>query len=385
MKIAFYAPMKSPDDPTPSGDRQMAQLLMLALQRGGHDVQLVSKFSSYDGEGSMVRQTRLRDMGVTTATRLIQRAASLRQELRPSLWFTYHLYHKAPDWLGPGYCRSMGIPYVVAEASFANKQENGPWDIGHRAVAEALGMADLVVNINSNDRAGITPRLASPERLLPVRPFTDTSTWVSAAQRRDTSRQAMARKFDLDPGVPWLLVVAMMRRGDKLASYQALGQSLSRLGDLPYRLIVAGDGEARQLVGQALRGLDTRLCLIGQIAPELLPTLYAASDLYVWPAVNEAYGMAFLEAHATALPVVAGNYGGVSDIVEDGVTGILTEPGDIDGFANAVRSLCLDHGRRRTLGMQAQQKALRDHDIMSLVGMLNPWLERLGQRYSFHL
>lgn len=382
MRIAFYAPMKSPDDPTPSGDRQMAQLLMLALSRAGHDVQLVSKFSSYDGEGDPQRQIRLRDMGVTTATRLIQRSEALRPELRPALWFTYHLYHKAPDWLGPGYCRGMGIPYVVAEASFAGKQENGPWDIGHRAVADALGMADLVLNINSNDREGILPRLAGPERLLPIRPFTDMKLYLDASRRRDTARQAMARKFDLDPDVPWLVTVAMMRRGDKLASYQALGQALSRLEDVPFRLVVVGDGEARQHVGQALRGLNTKLRMTGQVMPELLPTLYAASDLYVWPAVNEAYGMAFLEAHACGVPAVAGHYGGVGDIVEDGVTGLLTQPGDIDGFAQAVRILCKDHQRRKSMGLQAQQKALRDHDIMTVIQTINPWLNRLSERYS---
>lgn len=382
MRIAFYAPMKSPDDPTPSGDRQMAQLLMLAMSRGGHDVQLVSKFSSYDGDGDYQRQVRLRDMGVTTATRLIQRSESLRPELRPALWFTYHLYHKAPDWLGPGYCRGMGIPYVVAEASFATKQEHGPWDVGHNAVAEALGMADMVVNINSVDREGIFPRLASPERLLPIKPFTDTHAFTEAAKRRDTARQAMARKFNLDAGVPWLLVVAMMRRGDKLASYHALGQALGRLDSLPFRLIVAGDGEARSQVGQALRPLNNKLCLIGQVQPELLPTLYAASDLYVWPAVNEAYGMAFLEAHAAGLPAVAGRYGGVTDIVQDGVTGIVVPPGDIDGFAAAVRSLVLDHNRRRELGRQAQHKAITEHGIMTAVQLINPWLMRLAERYS---
>lgn len=382
MRIAFYAPMKSPDDPTPSGDRQMAQLLMLALSRGGHDVQLVSKFSSYDGDGDHNRQIRLRDMGVTTATRLIQRTESLRPELRPHLWFTYHLYHKAPDWLGPGYCRGMGIPYVVAEASFATKQEHGPWDVGHQSVAEALAMADLVININSVDREAVLPRLASPERLLPIKPFTDSHPFTEAAKRRDTARKAMSRKFNLDPGVPWLLVVAMMRRGDKLASYQLLGKALAQLESMPFRLIVAGDGEARSQVGQALRSLGSKLCLIGQVAPELLPTLYAASDLYVWPAVNEAYGMAFLEAHAAGLPAVAGNYGGVTDIVQDGVTGLVTPPGDVDAFAMAVKTLIQDTNRRREYGRQAQQKATTDHSLMTAVQMMNPWLVRLSERYG---
>ncbi len=73
-----------------------------------------------------------------------------------------------------------------------------------------------------------------------------------------------------------------------------------------------------------------------------LPALYAAADLYLWPAINEAYGMAFLEAQAAGLPVVAGRTGGVPAVVADGVTGVLTPIGDATSFADAVARL-LDH------------------------------------------
>ena len=85
MRVAFYAPMKAPDDPTPSGDRMMARLLIQALEYAGHTVQVASKFSSREGAGDYTRQLRLRDVGVTTATRLIQRAETLRPELRPAV------------------------------------------------------------------------------------------------------------------------------------------------------------------------------------------------------------------------------------------------------------------------------------------------------------
>ena len=56
MRIAFYAPMKPPDHPAPSGDRRMARLLMAALDAGGHSVELSSRFRSYDGAGAAERQ-----------------------------------------------------------------------------------------------------------------------------------------------------------------------------------------------------------------------------------------------------------------------------------------------------------------------------------------
>ena len=163
MRVAFYAPMKAPDDPTPSGDRMMARLLIQALEYAGHTVQVASKFSSREGAGDYTRQLRLRDVGVTTATRLIQRAETLRPELRPAVWFTYHLYHKAPDWIGPGFCQAMGIPYIVAEASYAPKQAGGQWDMGHNAVREALERASKVISINSADTPCVHPLLDNPK------------------------------------------------------------------------------------------------------------------------------------------------------------------------------------------------------------------------------
>ncbi|WP_035670480.1 hypothetical protein [Azospirillum brasilense] len=55
MRIAFYAPLKSPTHPVPSGDRRMARLLMAALERAGHAVTLASTLRSWD-DGSVWRR-----------------------------------------------------------------------------------------------------------------------------------------------------------------------------------------------------------------------------------------------------------------------------------------------------------------------------------------
>ncbi len=57
---------------------------------------------------------------------------------RPDAWLTYHVYHKAPDHLGPYVTRALGIPYLVAEASLAAKQANGPLGDGLSRVAREL-------------------------------------------------------------------------------------------------------------------------------------------------------------------------------------------------------------------------------------------------------
>ncbi len=125
MRIAFYAPMKPPDHAVPSGDRRMARQLMQALRTAGHDVRLASRLRSWEGRGDPERQARIRTEAARGVRRLIARWRDAAD--RPDLWFTYHLYHKAPDLLGPPVARALGLPYVVAEASYAAKQAGGPW------------------------------------------------------------------------------------------------------------------------------------------------------------------------------------------------------------------------------------------------------------------
>src|SRR5918999_554082 len=100
-RIAFYAPLKPPTHVTPSGDRRVAGLLMDALELVAEHVELVSTFRSFDADGDTARQEALRSQGGVLAERFIKEWQAAPPELRPDLWFTYHVYYKAPDWLGP--------------------------------------------------------------------------------------------------------------------------------------------------------------------------------------------------------------------------------------------------------------------------------------------
>ena len=363
MRVAFYAPLKSPLHPVPSGDRQVARLFMAALESAGHDVHLASRFRC---RGKPERQAWLRAQGLRLAGRLVQ---TYQTENRPDLWFTYHLYHKAPDWLGPPVSQALGIPYVVAEASFAPKQAGGPWDLGHRAVAQALDRTDLAVSLNRTDVACVVPVLSQSARLLHLKPF------IKPGLPALLGRAALAERYGLPFKEPWILTVAMMREGDKLASYRVLGQALAQLEGLPWRLLVAGDGPARAAVEAALPA--DRTLFLGRLPPEDLASLYAACDLFAWPAVNEAYGMVFLEAQAAGLPVVGGHTGGVPDVVADGETGLLPRVGDADAFAAALVGLLEDADWRRAMGQAAREYVMGEHDFKTAAGTLDQALRSL--------
>jgi glycosyltransferase involved in cell wall biosynthesis len=371
MRIAFYAPLKPPDHPVPSGDRRMAQLLWSALAMSGYQVALACRFCSFDGQGIEVRQERLGRIGLKLAERLLDRYRNRPPASRPEIWFTYHLYHKAPDWLGPFVSRGLHIPYVVAEASYAPKQESGRWAFGCHRSREAIAQAGLVVGLNTADAPCVKPLLAEPSRWLSLPPFID------AATLHHTAGESGQRRHE-DAAEPLLLAVAMMRRGDKLASYRLLAEALGLLADRRWRLVIVGDGPARDQVEQAFAPLRDRVTFLGERTGGPLCSLYATADLYLWPAIGEAYGIALLEAQALGLPVVAGRCGGVPDVVADGVSGLLVAAGDPDAFAQAVAALLDDPDRRRTLGRKAADRVEQRHDLKVAAPALANALAALG-------
>jgi glycosyltransferase involved in cell wall biosynthesis len=343
MRIAFYAPMKPPTHPVPSGDRRMARAFMALLADLGHEVELASRFRSYDGAGDPARQLRLQRLGARLADRWLRRWHGHI----PDLWFTYHLYHKAPDWLGPSVSDALGIPYVVAEASLAAKRAQGSWAHGYAASLAALARADLVLAMTTHDLPGLRATVAV-DRLILFPPFVDAAPFAATPRHQDP---------------PVLLAVAMMRADVKCQSYHLLAAALAQLTDLPWRLEIVGDGEARDEIAAMFAPFGERIRLHGALPLRELPRIYGAADLYVWPAVNEAYGMALLEAQAAGVPVVAGREGGVPDVVLDGVTGLLAEPRSVPALAAASRALLLDPARRRAMGAAARARVLARHDL----------------------
>ncbi|MFO1038794.1 MAG: glycosyltransferase family 4 protein [Geminicoccaceae bacterium] len=352
----------------------MGRMLLRLLENLGHEPVLASRFRSYEGAGDPDRQEQLRQEGEAEASKVLD---AMRGR-RPDIWLTYHLYHKAPDWLGPKIASALGIPYVVVEASLAQKQFAGPWRSGFLASRTQIEAADVVLAMTARDAGGLAP-LVRPEALRRLPPFIDTEPLRQAAAERAGHRNAIARDFRLDGERPWLLAVAMMREDVKLASYRLLAQALRGMSSPSWQLLVVGDGPARTDVEALFEGLP--VAFVGSREETALPAFYAAADLYVWPACDEAYGMAMLEAAAAGLPVVAGREGGVPDIVEDGVSGILVEPRDPRALGAAVDRLLDDVSLCRTMGSAAASRARERHSLDAAGQIMT---EALGAAVAAH-
>jgi glycosyltransferase involved in cell wall biosynthesis len=344
---------------------------MRALSRLGHEVVLASSFRAYDGDGDAKRQAQLAARGQAIADRLI----AAWRDAPPDLWFTYHLYHKAPDHLGPRVADAFGLPYVVAEPSVAMKRQAGSWAAGFAAAAEALRRADALLPVTPEDAVGLKDLGLDMRRSFPLAPFLDTAPYRRG--ERATARRRLTERFGLNPDDLVLLTVAMMRPGDKMASYRRLAAALDLVPQGGWTLAVAGDGPCRAKV-EALFKRPT--VFLGALREASLPALLRAGDLCVWPAVNEAYGMALLAAQAAGLPVVAGRERGVPQVVADGESGILTAPGDDRAFAAAVGALLGDPARRAAMSTSARDRVARNHSLEAAGAVLARAIEAASSR-----
>jgi len=215
--------------------------------------------------------------------------------------------------------------------------------------------------MTETDREALQRVKPAAQRLFDLPPFIDLKEWTGTTSR-DREWDETALRF---------LTVAMMRPGDKLASYTILANALSRLRHHEWTLDIVGDGDARQEIERLFSSFAERVRFLGQIDDRArLTELYSHADLFLWPAVNEAYGMALLEAQAFGCPVIAGAYGGVASVVRDGKTGILTHPGDADAFARTVEGLIGSPKQRHALGVAA-------HRFVAEERRLQPAAERL--------
>ena len=345
------APMKAPDHPVPSGDRTMARLLLAALAHAGHEASVLSTARSFLPAPHPARADALAAAAVLEIDRLA--AAWGDPARRPEAVLAYHLHYKAPDLIGLPLARRFGLPYLTAEASYARKRDDGPWADRQALVVESVRAAAVNLCFTANDRAGLAS-VAAAGSLVDFPPFIDLAGIPPTPREK--------------PGARELVTVAMMRPGDKLASYAFLATALHALAAHPWRLTIVGDGPARAEVERLFAGFAPgRLRWRGMLDAGAIATALREADLLVWPGFNEAFGLCYLEAAACGLPAVAVRGEGTPSVVRDGETGTLTEP-EFATYAAAVLRLLDDDVIRRSYGAAARRFVEADRSL--------PWATR---------
>jgi phosphatidylinositol alpha-1,6-mannosyltransferase len=190
---------------------------------------------------------------------------------------------------------------------------------------------------------------------------TDPAVFSPASDTR-----ALRKRWGVGDDPLVLTVARLVPHKGQDTGIRALASLSGEFPDLRYVLVGEGHDEARLRLLASELGVAGRVVFAGPIPDEELPEAYATSTVYLGASridneINvEGFGIAFLEASASGVPVVAGDSGGVRSAVRDGETGVVVPPEDHAAIARAIADFLRDEERRRTFGA-AGRRAVESH------------------------
>ena len=297
----------------------MAQSIMAALSMNAENlpVVLASQLRCYDGQGDALAQENIRAQAEVEVERLLD------SSYKWQAWVTYHNYYKAPDLVGAAVSKRLKIPYLLVEASIAKSRLQGRWSGFAASADSATKDADVIFYLTERDHSALAEHQPEKQKLLHLPPFLN-QTELPAVQRSATPANE-------------LLSVGMHREGDKLESYRIIAKALAFLQSPDWRLSIVGDGPARRDIESMFAAYGTRVRFLGELDRCAVTAAYQEASVFLWPGVNEAFGMVYLEAQAAGLPVVAQDRAGVREVIAS--TQSLVPEGDPSLLAQAIDKL----------------------------------------------
>ncbi|MBK9713254.1 MAG: glycosyltransferase family 4 protein [Kouleothrix sp.] len=255
--------------------------------------------------------------------------------------------------LGSSVIRLHGSDYMFRKHTGDVLHSAARWN--HRLELAALRRARAVTSPSAYQASQVGDELGWPEQRIHVIPNPIAS---------DMLVEALRARAPLDQGVQSQIVLYTGR----LAQVKGTRRLLDAMQDV-YRtypsasLILAGPWqlpEAPDRLGlqEQSRAGGQRTVWMGHVPWRNLMDVYRRASVFVMPSYYESFGISCLEAMACGLPVVATTAGGLPEVVEDGVTGILVPPGDSTALAEAINLLLSDAELRQRLGHAGRERVL---------------------------
>jgi glycosyltransferase involved in cell wall biosynthesis len=148
--------------------------------------------------------------------------------------------------------------------------------------------------------------------------------------------------------------------------------------------VLAGDGFERPTLARLAEelGIASDVHFLGWVPNSALPEYYRAAALSVVPSLEEGFGIPAAEAMGCEVPVVASDAGGLPEVVEHGVTGLIVPRGDSRALAQAIGSLLENPELRRRMGAAGRERALRLFDWDRTAAQLEELYREVGAKVS---
>jgi len=150
-----------------------------------------------------------------------------------------------------------------------------------------------------------------------------------------------------------LLYVGRISREKDLDVLAAAYDKVRQAG-LPVKLFLVGLGPYSEALATALPDAT----FLGYLTGEPLAKAYASADVFVFPSTTDTFGNVVIEAQASGLPVIVSDLGGPRELVEDGISGLITKARDVEDVTRAITLLVSDRNMRTRMGEKARQSVV---------------------------
>jgi N-acetyl-alpha-D-glucosaminyl L-malate synthase BshA len=220
-------------------------------------------------------------------------------------------------------------------------------------VAFSIEQSDAVTAVSDSLRASTYAELGVKHDIAVIPNFLD------CAVHHRRPRPDLRRRFSGgDEATKVIVHVSNFRPVKRVSAVIDIFDRIQK--EVPARLLLVGDGPDLASAQQRARdrGIAGLVDAVG--AQEEVVPLLSIADLFLLPSVQESFGLAALEAMACEVPVVASRVGGLPEVIEHGVSGLLLPPDDLDAMAESAVSLLKDPVRHREMA-QAACRRVRQH------------------------
>jgi N-acetyl-alpha-D-glucosaminyl L-malate synthase BshA len=191
----------------------------------------------------------------------------------------------------------------------------------------------------------------------------------------DAAQRATARARWAAPSEPILMHLSNFRPVKRVTDVVKIFSKIIR--EMPAQLILVGDGPDRSAAEWLAHdlGIHARVRFLGK--QEQVNELLPLADLLLMPSELESFGLVALEAMACKVPSIATRVGGVPELIEDGVTGLLYPVGDVDAMAEGALSLLTDKPRLDAMREAARKSAKKSFCATSVVSQYVRYYEQI--------
>jgi N-acetyl-alpha-D-glucosaminyl L-malate synthase BshA len=237
-------------------------------------------------------------------------------------------------------------------------------------VAFSIAQSDGVTAVSESLKADTYRELGHSRDIRVIPNFID----ADEARRSDRSRSDLRAAF-APAGEKLVIHVSNFRPVKRVTAAVEIFRQIHAA--VPSRLLMVGDGPDLAEAGEQARaaGLGDAVRFLGD--QEQVVQLLSASDLFLMPSAQESFGLAALEAMACEVPVVASRVGGVPELVEDGVTGLLCPPDDLAAMARASIRLLTDETLHARMAQAARARAVERFTDTRIVPMYEAYYDEV--------